>query len=230
MNKIKIIVALTIITASLGSIGGQYVYAATIDNNTQIKVESIKEQKMDIQKLDKYVELNTNTRQFTLNDSAYLELSRNEVNFIQESINKSNELVKEYNSQLISDTYKKSFRQYERLNKSQRITRSIDTSAYWDWEVCWWGKRVYLHNNLIKDMQSYSNTVLGGAGFTGVVLTNCLAELGVASGPIGLIVGAFGLNAAYTYDRIVNNNSGNGVYLDTFWGTGLGTYWKVYGA
>ncbi len=80
-------------------------------------------------------------------------------------------------------------------------------------------------------MQVYANTTLAGVGFTGASLGAALGVFGLPAAPIALA--AYGVNVAYTYDRIVQadeNGGHHGAYLDIFWGTGVGSYWKVYSA
>lgn len=240
MKKNKIIASLVLSTV-LVSLSSQCVYAKDLKSNNQ-NIVSAKEQQVTvdkqqketekIQRLDKYVELDPHARKFIIKNSAYSELSKSDLQFIKDSINKSNELVKQ-NNQLTADTQAKRFIQSGQKSNNGISTRSIDKSKYWDWEVFWWGKRVYLHNHLIRDMQVYANTTLAGVGFTGASLGVALGVFGLPAGPIALIVAAFGFNAAYTYDRIIaadENGGHHGAYLDTFWGTGVGSYWKVYSA
>lgn len=240
MKKNKIITSL-VLTTLLVSLSSPYVYAKNLKPNNQnianveeqqVTVENEQKETEKIQRLDKYVELDPYARKFIIKDSAYSELSKSDLQFIKVSINQSNELVKQ-NNQLRTDTQAKRFIQSGQKYNNGIAKRSIDKSKYWDWEVFWWGKRVYLHNHLIRDMQVYANTTIAGAGFTGASLAVALGVFGLPGAVITLIVAAYGVNAAYTYDRIVQadeNGGHHGAYLDTFWGTGAGTYWKVYSA
>lgn len=240
MGKNKIVTSLVLATVIV-SLSSQCVYAKNLQPNNenkinveeqQVTVEGQQKETEKIQRLDKYVELDPYARRFVIKNSAYSELSESDLQFMKNSINKSNELVKQ-NDQLTVDTHAKKFIESGQKYNSGRSKRSIDKSKYWDWEVFWWGKRVYLHNHLIRDMQVYANTTLAGVGFTGASLGAALGVFGLPAAPIALIVAAYGVNAAYTYDRIVQadeNGGHHGAYLDTFWGTGVGSYWKVYSA
>lgn len=156
MNKKKLI-ALLIMTATLTTTITPCIYAKEINLNQKnmIITEEKMIEKVNLKRLDKYVEVNRCLRQFVLKDSAYIYLEKQEIEFIKESIKKSNEFINE-NNEFSFDINTKSFKQHSK--KDMFLASSINKSAYWDWEVFWWGKRVYLHNNCVQDMQEYAYT------------------------------------------------------------------------
>ncbi|NFI47788.1 hypothetical protein FDA56_18430, partial [Clostridium botulinum] len=125
------------LTTVLISLSSQYVYAKNLQPNNQNIVNVVEQQVTieketeKIQRLDKYVELDPYARKFIIKISVYSELSKNDLQFIKDFINKSNELVKQ-NNQLTADTQTKRFIQSGQKYNNGMAKRSIDKSKYWD--------------------------------------------------------------------------------------------------
>ncbi|WP_158659102.1 hypothetical protein [Paenibacillus polymyxa] len=96
-------------------------------------------------------------------------------------------------------------------NKSS--TASINTSSYWDYELNWWGYRIYFSHPLINDIISKSLYTGGISTISGGTLTGILSSLGVPGWVVSIVVGIFLIKGA----TIVYADNGRGVYFDAFW-------------
>lgn len=175
-----------------------------------------------IDKVDKYVTLNNETFQYSISSTAKTALTTEEFILASNIITNTNQNIAELknrSSLVISNKSVKTVR---------RITRSINTSRYWDIDYFWWGPRIFLHHNLIRDMQHYANTtVVFSTGGPAMIATAVLSWIGVSSSVVtlGAPVLAAALGAS-VYDRIIDNDNGSGVYIDInqFWTPGTKIY------
>ena len=179
-----------------------------------------------VNKLDRYVELDINSKQFTIKSLAYLELENKEIDTLKDSIDQSNKLI---NDEIISGKNIVANIENKTFKEQSRVKRSISTSKYWDWEICWWGKRLFLHNNLIEDLQDYSKTYTAATGDAAADAVYAAVKFGKFTGPGGaLIASLVGYQAELFYDKVVNNNNGYSVYIDAFNGQIAPSDWKFY--
>lgn len=211
------VIILTVLTSAIP------VLASTPENSEPIR--SIEAQNALITKADPYVSLNHDTKQFELLNQNTL--SENETKTVNEILKISNKKITDaLNEGNILEITKDKIIRVKKKQKGVRI-QSINTSLYWDYTFLWWGERIYLSNNCVNDLKAWGNTVLGGIGITAATLSAALVNLGIDGGPAGVIAAFYAGYAAYTYDSIINSNTGYGVYCDSYYGT---NYWSIYSA
>ncbi len=241
MNCKKIMAMSIIFTTMMCGLAPLSVHAAPMNISGSIQQTNLKQEQDNekIRKLGTYIELNEISKQYVLKSTAHSNLNSTDIDFITESINQSNSVINKQINEGKTITISQDATGCKHLilekgylhKPGSRIKRSIDTSKYYDMETFWWGTRVFLSGGVVHDIYEYNVTVIGAAGFTGATLGYALTHFGMASGPVGIIVAAFGFNVAYTYDQIVHKASQKGVYLDSFWGCQTNPpTWKIYAA
>jgi hypothetical protein len=154
-----------------------------------------------VKKVDPFVKLDANTMRFFLTSDAKKHLSSNEYSQAVAAINQTNALIKKNKSNLIANGKKVSINQ-------KMVANSIDTNAYWDYELFWWGHRFYLSHELCQDIRAEAM----GIGGAGTITAGILVGLGVPGWVASIIVGS-GVLSLYVVTKI---DKGNGVYIDTF--------------
>lgn len=99
--------------------------------------------------------------------------------------------------------------------------RTINKTKYWDYEILWWGYRIYFHSNLVNDMKNWKSTTTGTGGIiTGLLFRSWLIKVGMSTTPAGWISTVAGLAITWTFEKIINANKGRGVFIDGPWTPG----------
>ncbi|MCK6078511.1 hypothetical protein [Paenibacillus silvae] len=100
------------------------------------------------------------------------------------------------------------------VQSSSEITiNSINTSSYWDYELLWWGYRIFLSHNLIEDVKSRPLYIAGSAAISTGLLNASLTYFGLPGWIANIIVGVTLVKGG----TILYADAGKGVYIDTFW-------------
>lgn len=100
------------------------------------------------------------------------------------------------------------------IQSSSEVTiNSINTSSYWDYELLWWGYRIYLSHNLINDVKSHPIYIAGSAAISTGLLNATLTKLGLPGWIANIIVGITLIKGG----TILYADAGKGVYIDAFW-------------
>lgn len=207
-------------------------YAAQTNVSVTQKSASIKPDQKELNRLSAYVKLNSTSKKFEVLSSANVNLTKTELNLVNESINKSNQIIVQaiknptISVQLtVNNTVK--IEQNVTTDRSNTIGNlSINKSANWDYEMHWWGPSIFLSYNFVHAMSAtVGNTATYFAGgATAKALENALVKAGMASGPAGWIGLAAGGEIVYDYDCIVSRCSRTGVFVDVNWLGGPNIY------
>jgi hypothetical protein len=231
MKIFRIITALSICLAvAVTGLSSNISFAKSSKKDSKIKSSSVS--KSLISKANKYVKFDGKKFVFENNNKSKLTVS--ELNIVTKNVANANASI----NKMLSESKNKSditytttqngikFTSYsnESSSKSGLQYRSINKSAMWDFEINWWGMRVFLHRNFIAKMKVYKDThmylIAGSAAGTTAILT----AAGMATAPataLGLAVGAVG---TYKYNKIEDAGSkGKGIYID-----GLGFDWPSF--
>jgi hypothetical protein len=235
MNLKKIAASGTILTILSGTILPITAYADQLNSNVNISqqntttTQQISQTELD--KLGTYVKLNPSTKQYELLPSAKYNLSKNELDYVNKSIVKSNTIILQASKDSMlsvkitsNNTLKVESKTTNNLNTISPA--SIDESSYWDYEMHWWGPSIFLSNSFVQDMSAnVGNTVVYFAGgATAKALEAALIETGLSSGPAGWIALAAGGEIVYDYDCIISRCSSTGVFVDVNWAGGCNIY------
>lgn len=237
----SILTAILAIAVTLSSTTATF---ASTNNNTSNGAPkiSVNEQKaidnrvILIAKMEPYVSLNLVTKQYEFKLTTKNNLTKSEINEATGLIAIANEKIRDAINQNITLTVtpEKTLRGTSNTNSgsiqplnTNIVVGDINTDNYWDYDFLYWGERVYLHNNFVNDLHAWGNSIIYGIGITAAGMETALVGLGMTAPWALTIVAFFGGNAVYTYDRIVNYNTGHGVFCDSYYGM---NYWKVYSA
>ncbi|MFI8715186.1 hypothetical protein [Brevibacillus brevis] len=188
------------------------------EQNAKVSFQEVEE--AFIKKVDKYVKIDSKTKKFSLSAKAKENLNREELGKAEALIKQANFAVDQHgkdlkikgNTLVLSEDVKK------------QSLAAIGTSEYWDYELFWWGYRIYFSDELCEDIRRRAMEV----GASGTITAGVLTYLGVPGWAAGIIVG-FGV---LTLEKINRTNEGNGIYLDAFHGTNPSNFHtiKIYPA
>ncbi|GMX66297.1 hypothetical protein Elgi_55690 [Paenibacillus elgii] len=173
-----------------------------------------------IRKADPYVKLVS--KKFILSENASNTLTKQEIEIVKKALEQANAQVEKIPAtQHLTATERNSLKASSQSVESgigtQSIngigTQSINTSAYWDYELLWWGYRIFLSHQLTEDIKAKALYYGGISAISGGALSGIFAALGVPTWIASIIVWVFVVKGA----QIVYADNGNGVYIDTFW-------------
>lgn len=228
------------LTLMFSSIGTSLVKAESLpkSNNGNALVSTTTSQLTteDISKMDKYVILDSKNKKYILSEDAKKSLNKTDLDKLKDALKNANNEIKkmnQYNETI--DVSEKTFKVTGSAPTNDNggiSTFSISQWDYWNWELHWWGKRIYFSNRFINDMKNYVRTYTAAGGVASAGVAAFIVMYCGASGPIGDIFGALtAYQFAYFYDKLVNTNVGLGVYADAFmWESLLPTNFKYYRA
>lgn len=236
--KIKsILTSVLVISMLLSSTTAAFASGNNVTNNSNYSKisakdqKSIDERKILIDKMNPYVLLDPETKQYELKVTAENDFTKSEIKEVNKLIDISNKTIREAikNNETLTVTPQNTVKGTPNTSADNGEIQAsyINTSLYWDYEFCWWGERIFLHNNLVNDLGDWGNTVLGGVGITAVGLNNALVSLGLSGNWAAFVCALYAGAVAYVYDSIQNDNNGYGVYCDSFYGI---NYWDIYAA
>ncbi|MBR9647945.1 hypothetical protein [Clostridium tyrobutyricum] len=240
MSLKKIIISGTIVTTLTGVILPVTTYAKGVNTNLNVKSNqqiSYKNQfnKKELDKLDRFVELDTTNKQFKLLSSAKTNLTKSELNYVNNAISKSNNIISRIfkdstvSTEVVNNTLKVEPKDNNISTSSNTsnlfTTMSINKKAYWDYEMHWWGPSIFLSSSFVNKLKSYSTTITGpAAAGAGVALRQALIFSGMGATAAGWIGAAAGLEAAIYFDQITSRCSRTGVFVDANWVGGCNIY------
>lgn len=229
MNFKKIIISGIILSILSGTTLPVAAHAKQFNSNVKItsnQLAVVKDQtsQEELDKLSNYVKLDTNTNQFIVLSSAKYNLNKNEMDYINKSILKSNNMIMDAskNSALSINIKNNNTVQIKPKSNNSICSiglMSINKKAYWDYDMHWWGPSIFLSHSLVQKMQSQvgNTTVYFGGAATAKALEQALIKAGLASGPAGWIGLVVGGEVVYDYDCIVSRCSRTGVFVDVNW-------------
>ncbi|OMF26111.1 hypothetical protein [Paenibacillus peoriae] len=189
-------------------IGSTAAMAATTPNAVQRESTSELSQEL-INKANPYIKLQSQT--FTLSEEASKNLTEDELGLVNKALDSANNQAKNISGDVTVTTTDNNSLKVVPTNKFS--TASINTSSYWDYELLWWGYRIYFSHQLINDIKSKALYAGGIGAISGSTLTGILSSLGLPGWIGGIVVGIFLVKGA----SIVYADNGRGVYIDAFW-------------
>ncbi|MDO3679824.1 hypothetical protein [Paenibacillus ehimensis] len=165
-----------------------------------------------IRKADPYVTLVS--KKFILSENASNTLTKQEIEIVKKALEQANAQVEKIPvTQQLTVTERNSLKASSQSVESDIGPQSINTSAYWDYELLWWGYRIFLSHQLTEDIKARALYIGGISAISGGALAGIFAALGVPTWIASIVVGVFAVKGA----QIVYADNGNGVYIDTFW-------------
>lgn len=188
------------------------------EKNANLSFQEVEE--AFIKKVDKYVKIDSKTKKFSLSAKAKENLNREELGKAEALIKQANLIVDQRGKYL--EIKGNTFVLSENVKKQS--LSAIDTSEYWDYELFWWGYRIYFSDELCEDIRRRAMEV----GASGTITAGVLTYLGVPGWAAGIIIGA----GVLTLAKINRTNEGNGIYIDAFHGTNPSNFHtiKIYPA
>jgi FlaG/FlaF family flagellin (archaellin) len=230
MKLMKIIMTTALCATITSSLLPLNTYASQNTNAHATTIQSrVVNNSSEISKLDKYVTLNTTTKQFQISVSAKQNLTKDEFNSLTSLVEKSNNFIKKEakdSSLSLNCTSQKSIDIVQKASSKSITPMTIDTSKYWDSDVHWWGTRIFLSRAFVNTLQGIGQEYgyIGGQGST--TLGALLIKAGMSVVLAGTIASVVGLEAMYDYDQITSKCDDTGVYVDLNWLGGP----NIYGA
>ncbi|WP_139490388.1 hypothetical protein [Brevibacillus dissolubilis] len=186
-------------------------------------IQNVKESNVDqgfVQKMSQYVKLDSKKKRYYLSNQAVNILTQEELDQVLQIIKETNSILNRHQSEFIVNNGKFTYKHPDQ--GGMRIS-TINTKAYWDYDLFWWGHRFYFHTNLIRAIKSHPLYIAAGAAMTTGTINAILTSSGLP-GWIANILVACGL---FTLGTIVYTDRGRGVYVDAFHGT---VRFKAYSA
>ncbi|MFK4475204.1 hypothetical protein ABH897_004991 [Paenibacillus sp. RC73] len=183
--------------------------AALAAQPNEIQRESTSELSQElINKANPYIKLQS--QKFTLIEEASKNLTEDELGLVNKALDLANDQAKNIPDDVtVTTTDSNSLK----VVPSNFSTASINTSAYWDYELLWWGYRIFLSHQLTQDIKAKSLYIGGIGAISSGSLNAILTSLGLPGWIANIIVGVFIVKGA----TIVYADNGRGVYLDAFW-------------
>ncbi|MFS8210793.1 hypothetical protein [Paenibacillus polymyxa] len=161
-----------------------------------------------IDKTNPYIKLQS--QRFTLSEEASKNLSEDELGLVNKALDSANDQAKNIPDDVtVTVTDKNSLK----IAPSNFSTASINTSSYWDYELLWWGYRIFLSHQLTQDIKEKSLYIGGIGAISSGSLNAILTSLGLPGWIANIVVGVFIVKGA----TIVYADNGRGVYIDAFW-------------
>ncbi|PUA37888.1 hypothetical protein C8Z91_18190 [Paenibacillus elgii] len=209
------VVSSSVLAASPPATTSVYKNGDSVVQNNQVSNELI-------QKASPFVVLDENSKRYYLKDEAKKQLTEGEFSKAQDLIALSNKRISEtlkegYQLQVTSQKTLKPL-----ANESKGIVMSVDTNKYFDWELLWWGYRLYFSHQFLDDIKNHPLYIAGSAGiFNGFILQKLLNLPGWAA---NIVVG-IGL---VKLGQIIYADNGRGTYVDiSYWNPNMP---NIYGA
>lgn len=136
------VVSSSVLAASPPATTSVYKNGDSVVQNNQVSNELI-------QKASPFVVLDENSKRYYLKDEAKKQLTEGEFSKAQDLIALSNKRISEtlkegYQLQVTSQKTLKPL-----ANESKGIVMSVDTNKYFDWELLWWGYRLYFSHQYL---------------------------------------------------------------------------------
>lgn len=213
--KMKKIVSATMASIMLlGTVATSALAATSPETSISSNVNAITDISIELQqKANPYITLEG--FQFKLSSEASQELNAEEIALVKGALKTANAqaraILKDTQVRITTDST--SIKVTPVQSSSEVTITDINTSSYWDYELLWWGYRIYLSHNLISDIKDHPIYIAGSAAVSTGALNGTLTKLGLPGWIANIIIGITLLKGA----TILYSDSGKGVYIDAFW-------------
>ncbi|WKL00925.1 hypothetical protein Q0F98_28960 [Paenibacillus amylolyticus] len=153
--------------------------------------------------------------QFKLAPEASQELNADELALVKGALKAANKQARTImnDNQVRVTTDNNSIKVTPIQSSSEVTINSINTSSYWDYELLWWGYRIFLSHNLISDIKSRPLYIAGSAAISTGLLNASLTYFGLPGWAANIIIGITIIKGG----TILYADTGKGVYVDTYW-------------
>lgn len=225
MTLKKLISTVLIISCLCSFSFSTFANAESIEKSDGKISETVKE------KIDAFVTIDSKTNTFSLDKKkAKKVLSKKELQIAENLIGQSNELLKKASLDStiaeITITQNKSFKLVTKDTtapyKEGTVTaKSIRYYMLSDYELNWWGLRIYLSHDAILNLKANLSLILAAStgasgaagGAAGIICTAC--GFSSFAGPVGVTVtGVCAVVIAIEIYRVLSSDHGNGVLID----------------